>query len=238
MDKKLDGRIALITGASRGIGAAVAKRYAKEGAHVILVARNVDNLEKIDDEIKELGGTATIVLADLSNPDIVDQLAVNIADRYGKLDILVGNAAILGGLRPITSITNKIWDTLFAVNVTANHRLIRAFDALIQKSDAGRLIFVTSGITNEPFKQYWGGYAATKIALECIVKTYASEITNSKMKANLVSPGMVNTNMLAEAFPGGDLSVYASADDITDIFVKLASSDFTKNGQIFKPESL
>jgi len=236
MEKPLQDKIALITGSSRGIGASVAKRYAKEGAHVILVARSIPDLEKIDDEINNLGGTATIVSADLSNPDIVDQLAINIAERYGRLDILVGNAAILGGLRPITSITNKIWDSLFAINVTANHRLIRAFDPLIQKSDAGRLIFVTSGVTKEPFRQYWGGYATTKIALECIVKTYAEELTNDNVKANLISPGMVNTDMLAEAFPGADLSVHASADEITDLFVKLARNDFTENGQIYRAQ--
>ena len=236
MKKLLEDKIALVTGSSRGIGAAVAKKYAEAGAHIILVARTIEDLEKVDDEINELGGTATIVPADLSNPDIVDQIAINVAERFGKLDILVGNAGILGGLRPMTSITNKIWDNLFAINVTANHRLIRAFDPLLQKSKAGRLVFVTSGVTNEPFRQYWGGYATTKIALECIVKTYAAELTNSNVKANLVSPGMVNTDMLAEAFPGSDLSVHASAEDITDLFVKLASENFTENGQIYRAQ--
>ncbi len=231
----LAGKIALITGASQGIGAAVAQRYAQEGAHVILVGRDVGRLEKVDDAIQAIGGTATIVSMDLAQGDTIDQLAVSLAQKFGKLDIVVGNAAIVGSLRPLTSITNKIWDEAFAVNVTANHRLIRSLDRLVQQSDAGRWIFVTSGAA-QLHTPYWGVYAATKAALETIVKTFAKEITQPHIRANLISPGMVNTDMLDTAFPGRDNSVYASPEDITDIFVELASEKCTATGETFNAQ--
>lgn len=228
----LQDRIALVTGASRGIGAAIAKRYASLGAHVVMVARSVDQMEAVDDAIqKEGNGQATLVPLDLRDVDKIDQLALTIAERFGRLDILVGNAAILGGLRPVTSVSNKIWDEVIAINVTTNHRLIRSFHPLLQQSDHGRAIFVTSGVTHQ-ITAYWGAYTTSKTALNTLVQTYAREIEQSNVKVNLVEPGMVHTDMLASAFPGQDMNQYPNPEDITDIFVKLASESCTHHGEI------
>jgi len=227
MSKKpsLEGKVALITGASRGIGAAVAKKFAALGAHVILVARTVGALEEVDDEIQADGGSATLVPMDLKDLDRIDQLAAEVAERFGKLDILVGNAGILGELRPLDSTTNEIWDDVMAINVTANFRLIRAFNPLLRKSESGRVIFVTSGVAREPFA-YWGGaYAASKAALEMLAKVYAEETEKTNIQVNLVDPGVVATNMRAQAMPGEDPGTLATPDEVADIFVKLATSN-------------
>lgn len=235
MNRTLEGKIALITGSSKGIGAAVAKRYAQEGAHIILVGRNVEQLEKVDDAVQAAGSTATIVPMDLTQLELIDQLAQTIAQKFGKLDIVVGNAGTLGDLRPLTSITNNIWDECFTLNVTANHRIIRAFDPLMQHSKAGRWIFVTSG-SAEHLSPYWGVYSSSKRALDGLVKTYAKEIEHSAMRANLVSPGMVDTDMLAQAFPGRDNSFCPTPDKITDVFVQLAQEDCTLSGEIVRAQ--
>lgn len=228
----LKNKIALITGASRGIGAAVAKRFATEGAHVILVGRTVSGLEKVDDYVKSIGGNSTIVPLDLLQHNKIDELGGVIAQRFGKLDILVGNAGMLGHLCPVGHIEPTVWDRVFNINVTANYRLIRSFDPLLRQSTAGRAIFVSSGVTKSAMP-YWGAYAASKSALEKLIEIYAAEIEKTNVRANLVDPGMVGTKMLAEAMPGMDMKDFPQAEDITNIFVELASGSFKDNGKVF-----
>lgn len=230
MTLPLKDRIALITGASRGIGAAVAKRFASEGAHVILVARTVGALEAVDDEITAAGGKATLVPMDLAEHDKVDQLGMSISQRFGKLDIVVGNAAMLGDLTPLTHADAKMWDKVIAVNVTANWRLIRICDPLLRFSDAPRAMFVTSGVT-EGVHPYWGPYSVSKAALEMLVRTYAGEVAQTGIKVNLIDPGVVRTAMRAAAMPGEDPKCLPMPDDITDIFFTLASPACKKHGE-------
>lgn len=230
---RLSGKIALITGASRGIGAAIAKRYAKEGATIIAIARTRYDLEKLDDEVLEATGRNLVLVPfDLTEYDKIDELGMKIMERFGKLDILVGNAGILGGLRPLPHYSGESFERVMAVNLTANFRLIRSFDALLKQSDAGRAIFVTSGITRGIFP-YWGAYATSKAALEVMVKTYAAESSVTNIKANLVDPGVVRTKMRAEAMPGEDPMNLPLPEQITDIFVKLAEAELKDSGKIF-----
>lgn len=219
---KLSGRIALITGASRGIGAAVAKRFAAEGAHVILVARTQSALERVDDVIRSAGHEpATLVPMDLADFDRIDELGGVIAKRYGRLDILVGNAGMLGSLSPVAMSKPKMWQQVMDLNFMANYRLIRSFDPLLRASDAGRAMFVTSG-ASEGAEAYWGAYASSKAALEMLVNTYAAEVAKTDLRVNLIDPGVVRTEMRKEAFPGEDAGKLAMPDSITDRFVELA----------------
>jgi len=229
---QLANRIALITGASRGIGAAVAKRFAAEGAHVILVARDRKGLEATDDAIRAAGGNATLVPLDLTAFAQIELLAAQIAQRFGRLDILVGNAAILSDMTPLPHIATDDWDKVMAINVTANWHLIRCFDALLKASDAGRAMFVTSGVTTRP-AAYWGAYAISKSALEAMVNIYATENAKTALKVNLVDPGAVRTRMRAQAFPGEDPLTLPDADAITDAFVKLATPELQETGKKF-----
>jgi NAD(P)-dependent dehydrogenase (short-subunit alcohol dehydrogenase family) len=228
---RLSERIALITGASRGIGAAVAKRFAAEGAHLVLCARTVGGLEEVDDAVKEISGTrATLVPLDLTDGDAVDQLGGAIHERFGRLDILVGNAGILGELSPVGHIEPKVWDDTFAINCTANFRLIRSMDPLLRLSDAGRALFVTSGATRN-LHPYWAAYAASKTALEAMVKTYAREVGHTNIRVNLIDPGGQRTAMRARAFPGEDPETLPHPDEMTDIFVELAEITCPCNGE-------
>jgi NAD(P)-dependent dehydrogenase (short-subunit alcohol dehydrogenase family) len=232
--RRLEGRIALITGASRGIGAAVAKRFAGEGAQVILLARTQGALEEIDDEIRGRGGSATLVQLDLRQADAIDQMGYALFQRFGRLDILIGNAAILGGLSPVGHFALKDWDEVMAVNVTANWRLIRSFDALLRQSAAGRAVFVTCG-TTEAAVPYWGAYAASKAALETMARTWSAEVARTtRLKINLVDPGIVRTRLRAEAFPGEDPAQHPVPEAITEVFVDLASADCEQTGAIVK----
>jgi NAD(P)-dependent dehydrogenase (short-subunit alcohol dehydrogenase family) len=222
--QSLAGKIALITGASRGIGAAIAKKYAAAGAHLILVARSKNDLEQVDDEIQKDGfEAATLVPLDLKDGDKIDQLGAVIADRFGKLDILVGNAGILGSLTPVNHIDPKSWNDVMTINATANYRLLRSFDALLRNSENGKAIFVTSGATARPHP-YWGAYAASKAALESIVETYAAEVTHTNLSVHLADPGRVRTHMRAQAIPGEDPMTIPSANDSVDIFLELATA--------------
>ncbi|MBP2314991.1 SDR family NAD(P)-dependent oxidoreductase [Azospirillum soli] len=229
---RLSGRIALITGASRGIGAAVAKRFAAEGAHVILTARTVGGLEETDDAIlKATGKNATLVPLDLRQFDKIDQLGYSIFERFGKLDILVGNAGVLEALGPVAHYDPKLWQRVMDVNVTANYRLIRSFDRLLRASDAGRAIFVTSGAATAPYP-YWSPYGASKAALDMMVKTYAMEIAKSNLRVNLIDPGVVATKLRMQAFPGEDQNTLAQPDGITERFVELAEPACTRHGDV------
>ncbi|MBF0093446.1 MAG: SDR family NAD(P)-dependent oxidoreductase [Alphaproteobacteria bacterium] len=230
---RLAGRVALITGASRGVGKAVALRYAREGAQIIAVARTLGALEELDDEIRSIEGASPAVLVpeDLADHDKIDQMGLAVFNRFGKLDILVGNAAILGTLSPMGHIKPDEWERVMAVNVTANYRLIRSFDPLLRQSDAGRAIFVTSGVASGVFP-YWGAYAASKAALEMMVKVYAGEVTKTNLKVNLLDPGVVRTRMRAEAFPGEDPAKVPPAETVTHVFVDLALPSCPVHGSV------
>ncbi|MTJ81003.1 MAG: SDR family NAD(P)-dependent oxidoreductase [Telmatospirillum sp.] len=233
-EKALSGRIALVTGASRGIGAAVARRFASEGAHVIALARTQGALEELDDQIRADGGQATLVTLDLRDFDAIDRMGLALYQRFGRLDILVGNAGVLGGLSPVGHYAFKDWDQVMAVNVTANWRLIRCFDAVLRQSDAGRALFVTSGVTGG-YPPYWGAYAASKAALEAMAKTWAAEVAQvSPLKVNLIDPGVVRTRMRVEAFPGEDPASHPAPEAITRAFVDLASPACAVTGAIVR----
>ena len=229
--KRLAGRVAVITGASRGIGAAVANRYAAEGAHVVLVARTVGGLEEMDDAVRAAGSSATLVPLDLRELDRIDPIGPALYERFGKLDILVGNAGLLGTLGPLTHHDAKLWDDVMRVNVTANWRLMRTLEPLLRRSDAGRAIFVTSGAAQKA-SPYWGAYATSKAALEVMVQTWAAELAKTTVRVNLISPGPIRTSMRADAFPGEDPASLRSPEAITDSFVDLGSPDCSRHGEI------
>ena len=231
MTKSLAGKTALITGASRGIGAAVAKLLAKEGAHVVLVARTIGGLEAVDDEIKKFGGKATLMPLDLAKLDDLDALGPTLYQHFPKLDIFIGNAAMLGTMAPLGHLKPDEWQKVMDLNVTANFRLIRTLDPLLKASDAGRVVFVTSGIT-QTFKAYWGEYAVSKAALEGLAKTYASECENTNVRVNILDPGRVRTAMRAQAYPGEDPAMRPHPDDMAHYFLKLVANDCTMNGQV------
>ncbi len=220
------GRIALVTGASRGIGRAVAKRYAREGADLILTARTVGALEELDDEIRAINGkTSLLVPMDLRNYDTIDQLGAGLFERYGKLDVLVANAGVLGQMSPLTHTEPKAWQEVIDVNLTANWRLIRSLDPLLRQSSAGRAIFVSSGVARD-VRAYWGAYAVSKAALEMLVGIYAKENLQSAIRANLIDPGRTRTRMRAAAYPGEDPKTLPAPEDITEPFVRLARADY------------
>ena len=230
---RLQGRVALITGASRGIGAAVARLYAKEGAHIIAVARTEGALEELDDDIKGFSGkSATLVPMDITDFEKVDQMGALISQRFGRLDILVGNAGILGTLSPMGHIDPKIWDQVIAVNVSSNWRLLRSMDPLLRSSDAGRAIFVTSTVGAEA-RAYWGAYAVSKAALEMMTRTYAKEIDMTPIRVNMVNPGATRTQMRSQAMPGEDPNTLPTPEDRADVFVDLALPSCTANGELF-----
>ena len=228
-ERRLDGRIALVTGASRGIGAATAKAYAAAGAHVIVVARTEGGLEEIDDEIRDADGAATLVPLDLRQHEGIDQLATTVYQRWGRLDVLVGNAAMLGDLAPVGHIEPTEWEETFALNVTANWRLIRAFDPLLRQSDAGRAIFLTSAITRA-LPPYWASYSASKAALEALVLTWAREVEKTNLRVNLANPGPTRTHLRARAFPGEDADQLPPPDHMAEVMIRLASPAFTGHG--------
>ncbi|HYJ59251.1 MAG TPA: SDR family NAD(P)-dependent oxidoreductase [Methyloceanibacter sp.] len=229
-EQRLKDRIALVTGASRGIGRAVAVAYAREGAHVLLLARTRKALEPVDDAIKALGGTATLIPLNLAHGQKIDALGPTLYERFGRLDVLVGNAAILGRLSPLTHIPSAHWDQVMNVNVTANWRLIRTLDPLLRRSDAGRVIFVTSSAQSGP--AYWAPYSVSKMALETLAKTYANETADSHIRVNLIDPGATATRMRAEAYPGEDQMTLKTPEDVAEHFVALALPDFGQTGQI------
>ena len=228
---RLAAKIALITGASRGIGAAVAERFAREGAHVVLAARTVGALEEVDDKVRGAGGSATLVPFDLRDFVKIDELAAKILDRWGRLDILVGNAAEFGTFSPLGHIDPATWSEVLDLNLSANWRLIRAMDPLLRAAPAGRAIFVTSGVAHGSHP-YWGPYAVSKAGLEMLVKIYAGEVTKTRVRANLIDPGIVRTRLRAHAFPGEDPARLPAPESVTDAFLELGSPECTHNGEI------
>jgi NAD(P)-dependent dehydrogenase (short-subunit alcohol dehydrogenase family) len=233
---RLAGRIALVTGASRGIGRAVAKRFAEEGADLVLIARTVGALEELDDEIRKIDGkTSLLVPLDLREFDAIDRLGAALYERFGRLDVLVGNAGDLGTLTPVGHIEPKEWQRVIDVNLTANWRLIRSLDPLLRLSEAGRAIFVSSAAARGA-RAYWGTYAISKAALEMLVTTYAEEIKQTRIRANLIDPGRTRTGMRAQAYPGEDPMTLPTPEQIAEKFVPLACADFDGNGQIVKAQ--
>lgn len=232
MTRLLEDRVAVVTGASRGIGYAIARVLARNGAHVIAVARTEGALVELDDEIKAEGGTATLVPLDLKDYDGIDRLGGAIFERWKKLDILVGNAGLLGTLSPLGHISPKDWDNVMAVNVTANWRLIRSLDPLLRQSDAGRSVFLTSGAAVK-CKAYWGAYSVSKAALEALVRTYAEEIGSTSCRTNLFNPGPVRTAMRAKAMPGEDPETLTKPAEIADCIPPLVAPSCTENGAVY-----
>jgi len=230
---RLEGRIALITGASRGIGAAVAKRFAAEGATLVLAARTVGGLEETDDAVRKVSGKgATLVPMNITDGAAVDQLGGALHQKFGKLDILVANAGSLGILSPVGHIEPRIWDETVAVNLTANFRLIRSLDPLLRLSDAGRAIFVSSAAARG--LAFWGAYAATKAGLNALAACYALEMQNSSVRVNVVEPGAQRTRMRAHAYPGEGPMTQPAPETMTGIFVDLAETACTRNGEILE----
>jgi NAD(P)-dependent dehydrogenase (short-subunit alcohol dehydrogenase family) len=221
----LSGRYALVTGASRGIGRASALALAKAGAHVIATARTQGALEELDDEVVAATGRhATLVPMDLTNGEGLDQLGLAIHQRHGRLDVMVHSGAMLGGLMPVAHMDPPQWDKVVAVNLTAAYRLIRSMEPLLRQSDAGRAVFLTSGVASRP-RAFWGAYAATKAALEALVRCWADEIESTKVRAIILDPAQMRTRMRAEAFPGEDPETLPHPDEIGPLVVELALSD-------------
>lgn len=232
MVDRLAGRIALVTGASRGIGAAVALRLARAGAHVVAVARTVGGLEELDDAIGQAGGSATLVPLDLKDHEGIDRLGGALHERYGRLDIFVANAGILGSLSPLGHVEPKVWDDVMAVNVTANWRLIRSLDPLLQASEAGRAVFVSSGAASST-RAYWGPYSVSKAALEALGRTYAAENARKPVRVTLVNPGATRTRMRAAAMPGEDPMTLRTPEDVAEAVLPLCAPDWTETGALF-----
>ncbi len=229
--KPLEGRIALVTGASRGIGRAAAIALGAAGAHVILVARTVGALEEVDDAIKSAGSTATLVPLNLKDFTALDRLGASIYQRWGKLDAFLGNAGQLGALTPLSHLDPKVFQEILDINVTANWRLIRSLDPLLRQSDAGRVVFVSSGAARK-FTPYWGGYGMAKAALESLALTWAAESEQTKLRVNLFNPGPVRTAMRAKAMPGEDPMTLPPPDAVAPLLVEMLSPSFTKNGEL------
>lgn len=231
-ERPLEGRVAVVTGASRGIGRAAALALALAGAHVIAVARTQGALEELDDAVRAAGSSATLVPFDLTDYEAIDRLGAAIDARWKRLDVLVANAGILGALMPIGHITPKVWGQVMDVNVTANWRLIRSLDPLLRMSDAGRAIFVTSGAASK-CRAYWGPYSVSKAALEAMVRTYAAETETTAIKAMLLNPGPLRTAMRRSAMPGEDPETLRTPDDLAPHIVRLASPDWTGTGKLY-----
>ena len=232
MSQSLSGKIALVTGASRGIGYATALALARAGAHVVAVARTVGGLEELDDAIRALGGSATLVPLDLKDVDGIARLGVALTERYRRLDILIGNAGILGPLSPLSHVEQKAWDDVIAVNVTANFHLIRAMDTLLRLAEAGRVVFVSSGVGGQA-RAYWGPYAISKSALDTLARTYAAETANTNVRVNLLNPGSTRTRMRADAMPGEDPMSLKAPEPVADRIVEMCLPDFKETGKTY-----
>jgi NAD(P)-dependent dehydrogenase (short-subunit alcohol dehydrogenase family) len=233
MPQPLAGRIALITGASRGIGHATGIALARAGAHVIAVARTVGGLEELDDAVRAAGSAATLVPLDMRDYDGLYRLGAALNERHGRLDALVGNAAIAGVPSPLDHIEPKAWDEAFAVNVTANWHLIRAMDPLLRRADAGRAVFVTSRAATLA-RAYWAPYSVSKAALDVLVRTYAAETSSTAVRVNLFDPGPTRTRMRAMVMPGEDPMTLPTPDEVAERIVDLCLPGFAETGKLYE----
>ena len=231
--ERLDGRVALVAGASRGLGAAAAEALAAAGAEVVLVARTQGALEALHDRIRAAGGKAVIAPVDLTDDDAVDRLAAGMATRYGKLDALVSMAAILGQLSPIAHVAPDVFAKTLATNVTAHWRVIRNFEAMLRQSDAGRAVIATSGAAAGGLA-YWAPYAASKAALEAMISCWIEEVRQTPLKVNLLDPGVMATGLRAEAFPGEDQATLRQPEAIAPMVVRLAAPSCNIHGQVVR----
>ncbi|SDE42102.1 SDR family NAD(P)-dependent oxidoreductase [Rhodospira trueperi] len=235
---RMAGRIAVVTGASRGIGRAVAKRFAVEGAHVVAVARTQAALEDLDDEVQAAGAQPLMLVPeDLTDYEKIDQMGAALFQRFGRLDVLVGNAGYLGRLGPVGHTPPEMFQQVMDINLTANWRLIRSLDPLLRQSEAGRAIFVTSGVGHEA-RAYWGAYAISKAALEMMVGVYAAELLKTNVKVNLINPGRTRTDMRREAYPGENPETLPLPDAHAEAFVRLASPECQDHGALIDLPSL
>jgi NAD(P)-dependent dehydrogenase (short-subunit alcohol dehydrogenase family) len=232
MAAEFAGRNIVVTGASRGIGGAIARALGAAGAHVIAIARTTGALEALDDDITSAGGTTTLVPLDLKDYAAIDRLGAALFERYGQIDGVVGNAGLLGVLTPVGHIDPKLWDEVMAVNVTANWRLLRSLDPLLRKAPAARAVFVTSGVARRP-RAYWGVYGTSKAALEHIVRTYADEMENTSIRANLYNPGPTRTRMRATAMPGEDPATLPTPKQVAAALLPLLLPTCTETGRVF-----
>ncbi|WP_237153466.1 SDR family NAD(P)-dependent oxidoreductase [Oryzibacter oryziterrae] len=232
MTEATDKRIAVVTGASRGIGFATAVALAKAGHHIVAVARTQGGLEELDDAITAVGGSATLVPLDLTQGDKIDQLGAALDQRFGRVDVLVGNAGVLGGLSPVGHIPLHKWDQAFAINVTANYRLIRSLDPLLRASSAARCVFVSSAASWKD-RPFWGVYAATKAALNSLVLAYAAEMVNFTVTANLLNPGPLRTRMRAQAMPGEDPETLKTPEDLAPHIVAMVAPEESRTGALY-----
>ena len=232
MSKPLADCIALVTGASRGIGRATALALAREGAHVVAVARTVVGLEEVDDEAKKLGSSATLVPLDMRDYPGLYRLAAALNERYQRLDILIGNAAIGGQRSPLGHVEPQAWDDAFAVNLTANFHLIRAMDPLLRRAKAGRAAFITSGAATNA-RAYAGPYSASKAALNALARTYAAETSSTPLRVNLFNPGPTRTRMRAQVMPGEDPMTLPTPEEVAEKIVDLCRPDFSETGKLY-----
>ncbi len=235
MSLPLKNRIALVTGASRGIGRAVALELARQGAHVVALARTQGALEELDDEIRAIGGEATLAPCDLKDFDALDRLGLAIFERWRKLDILVGNAGVLGPISPLPHVDPPNWDNVFAINVTANYRLIRSLDPLLRASTAGRAVFVTSGVgSRATMNAYLGPYSVSKAALDALARTYASETINtSNVRVMIANPGPLRTKMRAGLMPGEDPLTLRTPEEFAPKVVALCHPESMESGKLY-----
>ena len=232
MTRPLASRIALVTGASRGIGYATALALARAGAHIIAVARTQGGLEELDDAIRADGGSATLVPLNMTDLDGIARLGAALNERHGKLDILVGNAAMAGPSSPLGHIDLKPWHDVLAVNVTANFQMIRCMEPLLRQSDAGRAVFITSGVASKA-PAYLGPYAASKAALDTLVRVWAAELRITPIRVNLFSPGPIRTRMRAQIFPGEDPMTLDTPEQVAQFIVPMCTPSWTETGKLY-----
>ena len=232
MSPNLTSRIAVVTGASRGIGYATARALAKAGAHIVAVARTQGGLEELDDEIRKDGGSATLVPLSMTDSDGLARLGAALHERHGKIDILVGNAGVAGPSSPLGHIDLKPWNDVIAVNLTANFQLIRCMEPLLRKSDAGRAVFITAGSAQRA-PGYRGPYAASKAALETLVRVWAAETASTPIRVNLFSPGPIRTRMRAIVFPGEDPMTLDTPEQAAELIVPMCAPEWSETGKLY-----
>jgi NAD(P)-dependent dehydrogenase (short-subunit alcohol dehydrogenase family) len=232
MLKPFAGRFALVTGATRGIGRALAIALAREGAHVVAIGRTQGALEELDDAVRAAGSTATLVPLDMRDYPGIYRLAKALDERHHRLDVLIGNAAIAGQSSPLGHVDPSAWDETIAINVTANYHLIRAMDPLLQRSDAGRVVFITSGAATHA-RAYSGPYSVSKAALNALARTYADETTSTTVRVNLFNPGPTRTRMRAQVMPGEDPMTLPTPEQVAETIVPLCLPSFSETGRLY-----